>query len=153
VPAQNPQPGKKWKLGISRKLIDNKWKWTVDSPSGKIHRGLDPDNADPGRDPDTIEWTLHPDPNDKDKAISAHFQFAHGDLLTGYTGVDDLTRDLTAVIAKSGGTLELKLKKSACRRKNPRYYAVWIQDDDLEHGGEFAVGEAGNPPPEMQVGP
>jgi hypothetical protein len=24
-------------------------------------------------------------------------------------------------------TLELKLQKTACRRKNPRYYAVWVR--------------------------
>jgi hypothetical protein len=46
----------------------------------------------------------------------------------------------------------LKLKDLADRRKNPRYYAVWIADGDLPGGGVFAVGEDGNPPPEMDVG-
>jgi hypothetical protein len=149
MPEQTPAPGKKWKLAI-RKV---EGKWIVETPKGKVHRGLDPGRGEGDRDPDSIEWTLHADPDDKGKAVSAHFQFAHADMLTGYTGVDDLTRDLTAVIARPGETLELKLQKKACRRKNPRHYAVWIKDDDLEHGGEFAVGEAGNPPPEMEIGP
>lgn len=153
MPAQTPLPGKPWKLDIRKKLIGDTWRWIVDTPSGKVHRGVKPENGDPGRDPDTIEWTLHPDPNDKDNPISAHFQFAHVDLLEGFTGIEDLTRDLTAVIPKPGGTLALKLKKDACRRKNPRYYAVWIQDEAHPQCGEFAVGEDGNPPPEMEVGP
>jgi hypothetical protein len=140
---------KKWKLGISK--IDGRW--MVQNPDGKVHRGLDPARDGADRDPDSIEWKLEPDPDDKDNPISAHFQFAHGDLLTGLSGVDDLSRDLTATIPEPGGTLKLKLKKGACRRKNPRYYAVWIRDETHPDGGEFAVGEDGNPPPEMEVGP
>lgn len=141
MPTRNAVEGKMWKLAI--KKIDGRW--TVERPRGKVHRGIDGE-----RDPDWVEWTLRAD---KNKAVSAHFQFAHRDLLEGFTGVDDLTRDLTAVIPEPGGTLTLKIKKDACRRKNPRYYAVWIQDEDLDSGGEFAVGEDGNPPPDMEVGP
>jgi hypothetical protein len=149
MPTNATAPGKKWSLGIRK--IDGRW--LVEKPKGKLHRGLDPGKGEGDRDPDTIEWTLHADADDPEKEISAHFQFAHRDLVSGFTGRDDLTRDLTAVIPAPKGRLELKLKKDACRRKNPRYYAVWIRDETHPDGGEFAVGEDGNPPPEMEVGP
>jgi hypothetical protein len=138
--------GKEWQLEI-RKVKD---RWTVGTPDGKLHHGEKPAGGKPGREPDSVCWTLAGDPRSK---VSAHFQFTDPDLFTGYTGVRDLTRDLTAQIKKPGGTLRLKLKRSACRRRNPRYYAVWIQDPSLKGGGQFAVGASGNPPPELEVGP
>jgi hypothetical protein len=153
MPVQTPHLGDRWELLITKKRIGDKDRWVVEKPRGKVHRGLAPRNGDPGRDPDRVKWTLDVPKEDRDRSISAHFQFSHADLLSGFTGTEDLSRDLTAVIHEHGGTLELKLKKDACRRQNPRHYAVWIRDESHPQGGEFAVGEDGNPPPEMEVGP
>jgi hypothetical protein len=136
-----------WQLSITRDDRTNKW--TVQNPAGKVHRGYKPERdhgAD--READKIEWTL-----DTSENVSAHFQFTQPDLFVGVEGEGKITRDLVAVIPSPGGKLKLQLKKDADRRKNPRYYAVWIRDETHPDGGEYAVGEAGNPPPEMQVGP
>ena len=137
MPSKPTRRGKTWHLHI-RKV---RKKWVVDTPGDKIYRGRD-----------AIEWTLDP-LKGKPKAVSAYFQFTQKDLFEGYANRRDLTRDLTAVIRRPGGKLKLKVKKNACRRKNPRYYAVWIRDATHKNGGQFAVGAAGNPPPEMEVGP
>jgi len=149
MPRQRATRGRKWNLGIVK--VDGRW--MVQKPATKVHRGLDPTRDKANRESDSVVWTLYPDPDDPGKAISAHFQFAHRDLFKGLPGRRDLTRDLTAVIKAPRGTLQLKLQKHACRRKNPRYYAVWIRDETLPRGGVYAVGASGNPPPEMQVGP
>ena len=138
-----------WPLHILK--VDGRW--MVQEPEGKVHRGLDRRRDKATRESDTVTWTLEHDPDDKRKPVSAHFQFAHRDLFQGLPGRHDLTRDLTAVIRAPGEQLELELKKDACRRKNPRYYAVWIRDETHPQGGMFAVGATGNPPPEMQIGP
>jgi hypothetical protein len=114
-------------------------RWRVNDP-GLVPRGT------------MLEWTLMPDPQDKKNPVEAHFQFGHDDLVQNAPKSRSLTRDLTAMINKPRGTLKLKLKDEACRRKNPRRYAVWVKDDTLPHGGTFAVGEDMNPPPEIDVG-
>lgn len=110
--------------------------------------------ADPGVVPrgNHVEWTLMPDPKNKKNPVEAHFQFGHDDLLQNLPKTRSLTRDLTAVIDKPNGKLQLKLQDNACRRKNPRRYAVWVKDPTLRGGGEFAVGADLNPPPEIDVG-
>lgn len=114
-------------------------RWRVTDP-GMVERG------------NSIEWTLVPDPRDKKNAVEAHFQFGHDDLVQNEPSSRSLTRDLTAVIRKPNGKLKLKVKDDACRRKNPRRYAVWVKDATLTGGGEFAVGQDMNPPPEIDVG-
>jgi len=147
-------PGKRWELHIHK--VNGKW--TVDSPDGYVSRGIDhrrkPDPID-NRDTDTVEWILDSDPDDPKQRISAHFQFGDSDLFENLPGQKDLTRDWTAEIQAPGGTLELRVNHGACRRKNPRHYAVWIRDESHPSGtgGEFAVGGTGNPPPDMEVGP
>lgn len=120
---------------------DGRWKVMRDDRNQKYPRGQH------------LTWELHPDPDDPKKPISAHFQFTDKDLVENETKQSDLTADLTAVIPKPGGKLSLKVKDLACRRHNPRYYAVWIADSEMPSGGEFALGEDGNPPPEMDIGP
>lgn len=114
-------------------------RWRVTDP-GVVARGTQ------------IEWTLLPDPEDKKNPVEAHFQFGHDDLVQNLPGERGLTRDLTAVIGKPNGKLKLKLRDNACRRSNPRRYAVWVKDATLRGGGEFAVGQDMNPPPEIDVG-
>ncbi|MDH3197531.1 MAG: hypothetical protein OEO21_04750 [Candidatus Krumholzibacteria bacterium] len=126
---------KTWRIGI-RKV---EGRWMIEKPKGKLNRGID-----------SVEWTLH---GKKGDAVTAHFQFPAVDLLENDPDQHDLTRDMTARIAGPGETLKLKVQEGACRRRNPRYYAVWIRDETLANGGEYAVGEDGNPPPELQVGP
>ena len=140
MPTRRTRRRRTWKLRIERRRFRGTWRWTVDNPKGWVYRGRD-----------TIEWTLVLDRHTRGKRISAHFQFAHEDLVEAFKKPSDLTRDLTAVIKAPGGKLELKVRKDACPRENPRYYAVWIQDETLRHGGVYAIGK--NPPPEMQVGP
>lgn len=114
-------------------------RWRVTAP-GRVPRGRH------------LVWRLYPDPEDKKNPVEAHFQFGHDDLLRNHPGQRSITRDLTAVITKPHGKLELKLDDEACRRRNPRRYAVWVKDATLPHGGVFAVGEDMNPPPEIDVG-
>ncbi len=111
------------------------WKVIRNEPGNKVSRGQD------------IEWTL--DRPADGRPVSAHFQFADHDLVHG----GNLTRDLTAEIAGPGGTLALKVRDDADRRRNPRHYAVWIMDSALKRGGVYAVCETGNPPPELEIGP
>jgi hypothetical protein len=108
-----------------------------------------------------VEWTLHPDPDEKDpdRQVSAHFQFAHPDLVEDVQGGKKLTPDWTAHI-EAGQKLTLKIKLPALFRQNvrderfgPRYYAVWVRDPNLPFGGAYAVGESKNPPPEIDLGP
>jgi hypothetical protein len=117
----------KWEMG----------RWVVTSPAASAWRGLD-----------SIRWTLAPD--DAHSDVSAHFQFADMELFE-----DDpaLTPDRTAMIARAGDELILKVHKHACRRTNPHLYAVWISDRAHPNGGEYAVGQDRNPPPEVCVGP
>lgn len=124
---------------IEIKKEGGQWK-VIRKPSVKYLRG------------DELEWKLQSDPDDKKKDISAHFQFAHADLVEDLDGESRLSKDLTAVIPAARGTLTLRVKELACRRKNPRYYAVWIADATLPNRGVFAVGESGNPPPDMDIG-
>jgi len=99
---------------------------------------------------ETVEWTLHAPPKHTGE-LSAHFQFTDADVfLKDPSNQGRLTRDLTADISKPGEKLTLQITEDADRRKNPRHYAVWIMDST---GGSYAVGESGNPPPEMQIGP
>ena len=117
-----------------------KWesgRWVVTAPAASAWRGLD-----------SIRWTL--DPGNTHPGVSAHFQFADMDL---FENDPALTQDRTAVIARSGDELILKVHKQACRRTNPHFYAVWISDRTHPNGGEYAVGEDRNPPPEVTVGP
>jgi hypothetical protein len=127
--------GKTWRIGIRKA----EGRWIVEKPKGKPAKGID-----------CVEWTLH---GEKGAAVSAHFQFTNMDLFENHAGRQDLTRDMTARIAGPGEMLTLKVQADADRRLHPRYYAVWIRDETHENGGEFAVGEEGNPPPELEVGP
>lgn len=125
---------------IEIKKEGGRWKVIRDNPSERIHRGHQ------------VKWELHPDPDEPKKPISAHFQFTDYDLLEDMPNQNRLSADLTAEIPEPGQTLILKLQKGTCRRRNPRYYAVWIADATLPGQGVFAVGESGNPPPEMDIG-
>lgn len=125
---------------IDIKKTDGRWKVIRDDRRKKFSRGQ------------PVEWTLHPDPDEPKKPISAHFQFTDADLVENSSGHGQLTADLTAEIPAPGKKLSLKLKDNACRRRNPRHYAVWIADKEHPAGGVFATGEDGNPPPEMDVG-
>ena len=149
-----PARGHSWVLRVAWKPLPNgKGVWTVDNPKGKVFRGWKPNPAanDPGRDPDTIEWKLLAPPGRVKPNISAHFQFAHDDLLTGCGGPGRITKHLTATIPAPGRKLKLRLQKRASTDKNPRYYAVWIEDRDYPGRSGFAIGH--NPPPEIDVGP
>lgn len=119
---------------------NGRWMVIRPDPRKKYHRGQD------------LKWVLHPDPDAPQKPVSAHFQFTDVDLVEDLDKNFRLTSDMTAEIPEAGKHLTLKVKQKACRRKNPRYYAVWIRDSDFPAGGVFAVGESGNPPPEMDVG-
>ena len=119
---------------------DGRWKVIRDDRHQKLSRGQH------------LKWELHPDPDKPDKPISAHFQFTDLDLVENHGKDKGLTPDLTAVISGPGKKLNVKVQDLACRRNNPRLYAVWIADSELPGGGVFAVGEDGNPPPEMDVG-
>jgi len=126
---------------IDIKKEHGEWKVIRDDRNQKFPRGAQ------------VKWVLHPDPDDPEKPISAHFQFTHYKLVENLDEKrQDLTPDLTAVILKPGGKLSLKVKDLAERRDPPHYYAVWINDPDMPNGGCFATGEDGNPPPEMDVG-
>lgn len=116
-------------------------RWVVrrDDPGKKFHRGV------------PVEWELHADPQDKGNVVEAHFQFTDLDLMENPSGKHQLTQDLTASVA-GPGVLKLRVQEKACRRRNPRHYAVWIKDETLPGGGVFAVGEDLNPPPEIDVG-
>lgn len=111
-------------------------KWVVSKPQGKVWRGVD-----------KVEWTLiregHPD-------ASAHFQFSNMKLLADLDGQHRLSKDMTASIGKDDVSLTLQVHGEACRRTKSHHYAVWISDTN---GGEYAVGEDLNPPPELNVGP
>lgn len=119
---------------------DGRWKVVRDDRKEKFLRGQD------------LAWTLQPDPADPENPVAAHFQFTDADLIENQPKNTELTQDWTASIIGAGNKLHVKVKDLADRRFNPRYYAVWIVDPTLEHGGQFAVGEDGNPPPEMDVG-
>ena len=119
---------------------DGRWKIIRDDRKEKFLRGQD------------LAWTLQPDPADPDNPVAAHFQFTDGDLIENQPKNTELTQDWTASIFEAGKKLHVKVKDLADRRFNPRYYAVWIVDPSLPSGGQFAVGEDGNPPPEMDVG-
>jgi hypothetical protein len=136
-----------WEVAISQ--AEN-GRWAVGKPEGKLHRGEPPVGGGGGRDPDSIRWTLAGDPA---APVSAHFQFTDADLFVSDPDPNALTRDLTAVIAAPGDSLVLTVKPMACRRRNPRHYAVWIEDK--REGGQsgFAVGPDLNPPPELEIGP
>jgi hypothetical protein len=125
---------------IDIRKVDGQWRAIRDDQNQKFKRGVH------------LKWVLHPDPDDPKKPISAHFQFTDKDLVENEEENTQLTKDLTAVIPEPGKKLFLKIKGASCRRKNPRYYAIWIADGELPSGGVFAVGEDGNPPPEMDVG-
>ena len=99
-----------------------------------------------------LTWKLERDPKATGKPVSAHFQFTDDDLFDHQANRDRLTKDLTAEIPPDETTLSLKLDPDACRRRNPRYYAVWIRDEQHPRGGVYAVGETENPPPEIDVG-
>ncbi len=115
--------------------VGERW-WVIRDSPEKFPRGQ------------LVEWTLHP------PGLSAHFQFPDVDLiLKDPTGLNRLTADLTATIAKAGDGLTLQVRDDADRRKNPRRYAVWVVEDKQEFGGTYAVGETGNPPPEFEIGP
>ncbi|HEX6790859.1 MAG TPA: hypothetical protein VF247_06085 [Candidatus Krumholzibacteria bacterium] len=114
-------------------------KWMVTSPDGMVWRGLD-----------KVEWKLvrgeKPD-------VEAHFQFPDMKLFADFGKQDRLSKDKTAKIGKREDNLVLQVHADACRRSNPHYYAVWISDREHPNGGEFAVGQDLNPPPEVTVGP
>lgn len=127
---------------IDIKKVDGRWMAIRDDRQKKHPRGQ------------PLKWVLHPDPAAPGKPISAHFQFADSDLVENLEKNVQLTPDWTAMIPEPGKHLSLKVKDKACRRKNPRHYAIWIVDSDFQPaGGVFAVGESGNPPPEMEIGP
>ena len=142
-----PEPAQQWQVGIGQ-APDGRW--IVGKPEGKVHRGDPPVGGYGGRAPDSIRWTLAGDPA---APVTAHIQFTDIDLFVSDPAVNQLTPDLTATIDRPGDSLVLTLQPSACRHRNPRYYAVWI-DDRREHGNSgFAVGATGNPPPELEIGP
>lgn len=126
--------GSRWKISIAK----NNGKWIVEKPNGKVNKWKD-----------TVEWTLER----KGEPVTAHFQFTQGDFFENLPGRADLTPDWTAEIPMGEDTLELKVKDAADTGRNPRFYAVWIQYECPKGGGVYAVGEEGNPPPEMDVGP
>jgi hypothetical protein len=136
--------GNTWKIAITKENDV----WTVETPKGKVNR-----------ETDSVEWTLCRARNGSQDGVSAHFQFAQGDVFestTNAAGNGFISKDWTAEILTSPAEkLVLKVQPGADRRNNPRHYAVWIRDESLKNGrgGVFAVGEDGNPPPEMQVGP
>ena len=119
---------------------EGRWKVIRDDKKEKFLRGQD------------LAWTLHPDPDNPENLVSAHFQFTDADLIENQPKNTELTQDWTASIPEPGKKLHVKVKDLADRRFNPRHYAVWIVDPSLANGGQFAVGEDGNPPPEMDVG-
>jgi hypothetical protein len=128
--------GSRWKITIAK----NNGKWTVEKPNGKVNKWKD-----------TVEWTL--ERGNPPEPVTAHFQFTQGDFFENLPGRADLTPDWTADILANTATLELKINEAADTGRNPRFYAVWIQYECPKGGGAYAVGEEGNPPPEMDVGP
>lgn len=144
------------RITIKKTLVkvmgEEEYRWVVSKefPEAIANRGKD-----------TIEWSFAPDSG----PVSAHFQFTYRDkhplFKAGGFSRDNkgnarpgggLTRDKTAVL-KPGETLVLDVHDDACRRTNPHYYAVWIQDPSLPDGGTYAVGPDLNPPPDVTVGP
>ena len=122
-------------------LIDNPEKsWS--NPDEKFNRG------------EPLRWILHRDPDATGEPVSAHFQFMEDDkdLFDLKANEKELTGDLTAKIPANETELSLKLSREADRRRNPRFYAVFISDAQHENGGVFAVGEDENPPPEIDIG-
>lgn len=131
--------GKVWDVRIHKV----QGQWVVETPRGKVNR-----------ETDTVRWTLE----SRQKGVSARFQFPAGlfvnpDRARRQTRTRPLTRHKTTHMEASGNRLSLKVDPQADRRKNPFYYAVWINDASLPHGGAFAVGGDRNPPPEVVVGP
>ena len=116
------------------------WKVIRDDSEKKFPRGQ------------PLTWELHRDPTASGEPVSAQFQFTDADLFDHQANKDQLTEDLTTEISADETTLSLKLNAEADRRRNPRYYAVWIVDKEHPKGGVFAVGESENPPPEIDIG-
>lgn len=126
---------------IDIKKEGDRWKVYRDDSGKKFNRG------------EPLQWKLHQDQNAVGGPASAQFQFTDDDLFDLPANDGKITKDLTAEIPVGETTLSLKLSPKADRRKNPRYYAVWIVDKAHPKGGVFAVGEDGNPPPQMDIGP
>lgn len=125
---------------ITIRKVGDKWRVSRDNA------------AEPYQKDQKVAWTLV-----ADDSVAVHFQFTDRELMAP-TG---LSRDLTAEIPPGPGPRELKLKiGSEFRRKNDvqpppevrrrYYYAVWVKEGNT---GNFATGEDGNPPPELEIGP